>query len=317
MNGAIGWNSFIFKPQLGPVSAGTVVPGQGAAHPRGTLDTPPGELPPVSGHGDTFRTGAPLLPEPRQFSTLGVSGIGPRLGDFGTSAVGIQQIAQVVQEQNLQARETARQDRQAARDADIAAQQKVADEIRNAAVFALVSTVVSSGMAIAGGAVQMRGAVKAVQLQRAAMAPPPDPAKTTNTASMTSTKSGAKAIELDDFASRKPKTPPKDVATLDAERDQRLKLAEPEIRAAADKGMAGNTLLTEGGKLTGGIVNIGASGAEARKAEEQAESTKFRSMAEDETDFIRAYADNVRAVQEKLAALQQAEADTNRQIVRA
>jgi hypothetical protein len=107
------------------------------------------------------------------------------------------------------------------------------------------------------------------------------------------------------------------VATLDAERDQRLKLAEPEIRAAADKGMAGNTLLTEGGKLTGGIVNIGASGAEARKAEEQAESTKFRSMAEDETDFIRAYADNVRAVQEKLAALQQAEADTNRQIVRA
>jgi hypothetical protein len=218
------------------------------------------DLPPLNARRETPSDSGPQLSP-------------PRLGDFRVAAVNIQQIAQLIQDQNLQSRETARQDRQQARDADIAAQQKAADLIREAAIFSLVGTVVSSALSIAGGIAQMRGAATAMKLQKSAAT------------DLFMDKVQAKAVEMK---------------------------ASSHIQI----GQAWGQLLSSSGQIAGAGLNLGTAFTEAKKAEQQAESTKMRSRAEDETDFIRAYQENVRAVQEKLAALQQAEADTSRQILR-
>jgi sugar (pentulose or hexulose) kinase len=86
--------------------------------------------------------------------------------------------------------------------------------------------------------------------------------------------------------------------------------------AILQRGQGLSQTLSSTGQILGAAMTCATAWTEAKKADQQAESTKMRTRAEDETDFIRAYQENVRAVQEKLAALQQAEADTNRQIVR-
>jgi hypothetical protein len=313
MSGAVGWNAFVLNARSAPELAGATAIGQPTGDVRGALGGSPGELPPVGDEATAFGNGAPALPEPKAFRNDGASGTLLSLRDFNTLAVSIQQIAQVIQDQNLQSREAARQDRELARDADIAAQQKAADEIRRGAIFSLVSTVVSSSMAIGGGALQMRGATQAFQTYRQAAATPQN--QLTNPAAQIPKPGGS--VEMDNLAAKRPPPPAQDPQVAALERRMRISEAEPKARYQADMGTARGQIATETGKIGGALLNIGTAEAEAEKAEQLAESAKMRTRAEDETDFIRAYADNVRAVQEKLAALQQAEADTNRQIVRA
>ena len=80
--------------------------------------------------------------------------------------------------------------------------------------------------------------------------------------------------------------------------------------------MAAAQSTTETGKIIGAALTRAGAEEDAERMEIQAEATVARTQGEDQTDFIRAYADNVRAVLDKLSAIQQAEADTNRAIIR-
>jgi hypothetical protein len=257
MTEAVGsWYEFVFNFNRSPAEAGAA--GQKAGEARGALDNGV-NTPPSDGV-----TPAPGNPGPQLSQSRPLSGRPVQLGDFGLPAVSVQQIAQLIQVENLESRKTARQDRQQARDVDIAAQQAVADEIRRAADFTLAATCVTSAFQMLGGIAQIGGAGVALKTL------------------------GANPTQAD--------------------------MAIAGDQSGLGKGI-GDGLGGLGG-IVGAVLNYQAGQAEAKKAELQAESTKMRTRAEDETDFIRAYQENCSAVREKLAALQQAEADTNRQIVR-
>ena len=114
-------------------------------------------------------------------------------------------------------------------------------------------------------------------------------------------------------------------AALRAAASKRLDQLAADIKSDAegrattvDKVWTGRgVVVTEMGKIAGaGLQRAGAEKA-AEKAEQEAKASAARTKAEDQTDFIHAYTDNIRAIQEKLSAIQQAEADTMRTILRA
>lgn len=98
--------------------------------------------------------------------------------------------------------------------------------------------------------------------------------------------------------------------------DSKSRSTQDQCRRLADTWAARGQITTEVGKMAGAGLNFGAGRMEADKLEEQAKSSKARTAADDQTDFIRSYADNISAVLQKFAAIQEAQADTNRSIIR-
>ena len=85
---------------------------------------------------------------------------------------------------------------------------------------------------------------------------------------------------------------------------------------------------TAGSGHMGGMTGIGSTvsqadmGTAASREKEmdaataQAEASAGQSAAQDDQEFVKAYAENIKAVQDKLAAIQQAQVDTMRSITR-
>ena len=83
------------------------------------------------------------------------------------------------------------------------------------------------------------------------------------------------------------------------------------------KGAAAQQIGAAVGQMGGSGLTLAAADQEEDKARAQAESEKQRTAAEDQSDFVKAYEENMRKVLDVLQAVQQAEADTNRTIARA
>jgi len=304
----------------------------------------------------------------------------PNLNSFmglNTATTSVAAIAKIIQESNLQARESARLDRQQARDTDVSKQLKAADKTRDMANFNLAATAVTSAISMVGSVVSIVGAVKADavrspvakqsgQLNLEADTIRNNTAKSAGGGADTQVKSAHSAaqnsagqevksdlarpsvdveIEMADMKADKsvaqaaPRPDDVDVnvpssggsqpndATklqmaekqadlLDAKAARDLKNAEVEAANIDRNFTTAAQVTTETGKIIGAALQRVGAEKDAERMEIQAEASVARTRAEDQTDFMRAYADNVRAVLEKLSAIQQAEADTNRSIIR-
>ena len=389
-----------------------------------------GDAPPVSSGPSGPGIGAPN-PAPPKPGTSDPSSVASTLSQFASNAPSIQQIAQIIQDANLRAREAARIDRQASRDAEQQALHSAADKIRDEANFNLGAAIATSALAIAGAAMTIGGALKAQSIRSEAISeaeplktelaslwasaeaassetveepppgatgtagsqsravteleteleekasPPPPPRETddmfmdrldamiqddpaqgadaaepldlsnvdlpdiddaprTGTANTPPPRAGAKLSEDEPEWDDEPPAPPESGASQPAESSEpaaalraaaskRLDQLAADIKSDAegrattvDKVWTGRgVVVTEMGKIAGaGLQRAGAEKA-AEKAEQEAKASAARTKAEDQTDFIHAYTDNIRAIQEKLSAIQQAEADTMRTILRA
>lgn len=281
------------------------------------------------------------LPPPRLSGINEVNGAVVNLRSLSASPVNIQQIAQVMQEANLRERDSARLDRQAARDADVAAQHQAADKIRDAANFNFAATIATSAMSVLGAVASTVGAVKAINIRADASAEAE--ALTNNasslrldaledTADATTMRTDAAKLGTpgDPMTVRQQAELNQAAATMDRSavlknlEAQQLETSAQKITLAGDVAakkldtysQLGGTAVTEAGKATGAALQRVAAERDAERSELQAKSTVARNQADDQSDFIRAYSDNIRAVLDKLSAIQQAEADTNRTILR-
>ena len=244
--------------------------------------TPSGNLgdvgtPPPPGAADGSAGDTPSLPPPA-----------PDVGGISLPASinvsdMIAAVARLLVEQQQEGKETARADRQHALAMDQEALQRVADEIRSQAAFELAATVVSSAISIAGSVVQLRGAVRAQN-------------------ALSNNVIGPKVTDL-------PETTPS-ASPVPAEA-----AVAQYSRSISDKYTGVGQVTTQVGNIAGGAVKIGAAEQEAEKAEAQADSTKMQTAADQEKEFIQAYADMIRFVLDKLSEAQSQEAQTNRQIV--
>ena len=127
-----------------------------------------GDAPPVSSEPGGPGIGAPN-PAPPKPGTSDPSSVASTLSQFASNAPSIQQIAQIIQDANLRAREAARLDRQASRDAEQQALHSAADKIRDEANFNLGAAIATSALAIAGAAMTIGGALKAQSIRSEAI----------------------------------------------------------------------------------------------------------------------------------------------------
>ena len=190
------------------------------------------------------------------------------LRHLAANSVGVQELAQVMHKINLEMREASRQDREVARDAEIASLQAAAQKIRDSAALQLFGTIVSSGMAIGGAAISVKGAAKAQGKFDAEMAKPQPNAMVAQ------------------------------------------QLATQTTMTATGK----SAIATEMGKIMAAGVNIAAADEQAKKAELEADATRARTLADDETEFKTAYEKAIADVLDKLAEMQRAQSESMRNI---
>jgi hypothetical protein len=277
----------------------------GASSTGGTPDLPPGDVPP-GGYGVTTVSLQSLRLQPNS----------------------VQDLAKVIFEANLEQRKAAREDRAAKRDANIEAQQKVADEIRSQAAFAFAASMVSAGISIVGAAINIGSQVKSMKVEAQAQKLQTHAQKLDIDAgkaelSQQQTMQNARFMRDDALrteAHQKAGVFREEAATLKTEAtDLRADAAKfsNQAQGLTQKGAASQQIGSAVGQMGGASLNFLAAEQEEDKARAQAESEKQRTAAEDQTDFIRAYEENMRKVLDVLQAVQQAEADTNRTIARA
>jgi hypothetical protein len=287
--------------------------------------------------------GATSRPELQGGKGSGVPNLNSFMG-LNTATTSVAAIAKIIQESNLQARESARLDRQQARDTDVSKQLEAADKTRDMANFNLAATAVTSAISMVGSVVSIAGAVKAETLRGAALGRSEklnvDADRLRNPASVPSdlaTKEASRnlagrkdslenAVEMQELGKGSGASDLKDATTLkrdelkadrlDTKAARDLKTAEVEASNIDRKFTTAAQVTTETGKIVGAALQRVGAEKDAERMEIQAAASVARTKAEDQSDFMRAYADNVRAVLEKLSAIQQAEADTNRSIIR-
>ncbi|CCB66719.1 hypothetical protein [Hyphomicrobium sp. MC1] len=263
------------------------------------------------------------------------------LGQFETSAVNVMAIAKVMQDANIQTRESARLDRAAARDADVSAQKAAADKAREMGSFTFGAAIATSTAAIAGAAISVVGAVKSSNV------------RTESIEKADSLNSKAQGLRVDALSDTKQAIKVRadaaamsgtskivkasqgrlngEAESLDldaAKKTQTAMVHEQEATSISSKGEAAAkkldtfytvaaTAATESGKILGAGLQKVASDKDAEKSELQAESTVARSRADDATDAIHAYTENIRSIQDKLSAILQAKSESDRAIVQA
>jgi hypothetical protein len=311
------------------------IPGQNI--PTNVDDVPGGDVPPSGSLGGSDETpplttsygngqngGTPDLepgnPPPGGYGSLS-------LQDFKLDTYSLQGLAKVLFDSSLEQRKAAREDRAAQRDANIAAQQQVADEIRSQAAFAFAASMVSAGISIVGAAVNIGSQVKSMRTEVQAQKLNTDAQKLDGLAGKSSLAQETKMQNARFTEDSVARTKLQNEARWEAGEGTRLRTDAAQGRSAASelsntaqaltqKGAAGQQIGTAIGQMGGATLNLFASEQEAEKAESQADSEKARTAADDQTDFIKAYEENMRKVLDVLQAVQQAEADTNRTIAR-
>ncbi|RWP02739.1 hypothetical protein [Mesorhizobium sp.] len=293
--------------------------------------------------------------------------LGARLASVDMYAVGA-----LLHSLSLKFRESARLDRQAARDCDIAAQEAAAKALRASGICELVGTLLTSAFGITGAGVSIMGASKAqtrfdAKLSglnktgfrghtklaaepspKASQPPPVDKNRiyralrtsgirelvgtlltsaftiagarvSTRGASKAHTRLDAKLSGLEETSFRadlqqpepklvrepSPETsrpPPVDLTGI--YRAQQVAHETTMIWSGLATGM------TDVGKIAGAAFKMGATSEQEKKAKLEAEGTKMRSRADDESEFKSAYEKMIQDLLEKLSETRRAEAET-------
>ncbi|MBB6413998.1 hypothetical protein [Mesorhizobium sangaii] len=297
--------------------------------------------------------------------------LGARLASVDIYAVGA-----LLHSLSLKFRESARLDRQAARDCDVAAQEAAAKALRASGICELVGTLLTSAFGIAGAGVSIMGASKAQTRFDAKLgglnetgfrahtklAAEPSPKAShpapidqnriyralrasgirklvgtlltcafTTAAARLSTKGATKAhTRLDAKFSGLEETS----FRADLQQPERKLVPGPSPEASRPppvdltriyraqqvahettmiwSGLASG--ITEVGKIAGAAFKMGATGEQEKKAKLEAEGTKMRSRADDESEFKSAYEKMIQDVLEKLSETRRAEAETRSRI---
>ncbi|MBL6080045.1 hypothetical protein JMJ56_18650 [Belnapia sp. T18] len=313
------------------------------------------EVPPPPPHSSSA-AGAPLvaLPAPRPGSGHDLGVTLSALDGLQANAGSIEEIAALLQKANLEARDAARQDRATQRAMAASADQKAADDIRSEAGFELAATCVSSAISIMGALAGLKGGMDAAairedvpeELQPEEMPPEleEEPAvgesrpavesdeggfemkemdsKRVGKAASSRTEEGASAAhdeapEGDQGKAEKLAAWKEKEATKALQREQWKAKQEPLAKAREMRAHYVSDILTESGKIAGGALKMEGAQYAADKAAQQSAAGSARSKADDNTDFIHAYTDNVKSIQDKIAAMQQADAESKRQILSA
>ncbi|GLS33048.1 hypothetical protein SAMN04488498_1465 [Mesorhizobium albiziae] len=245
--------------------------------------------------------------DPGKFSSAGVptledtivqnngaeAALGARLASVDIYAVGA-----LLHSLNLEFRESARLDRQAARDCDIAAQSAAAKALRASGLCQLVGTVLTSTFAIAGAGVNLKGASKAqARFQK----------EVGDSTALNKTSLQADLGKRDTKLASEPPQRVGESPGVDPTSIQSAQLAGQQTTMIWSSVATG---ITEVGKLGGAGSNMGATIEQEKKAKLEAEGTKMRSRAEDESEFKSAYEKMIQDVLEKLSEVRRAEAET-------
>ncbi|MER8982426.1 hypothetical protein [Mesorhizobium sp. M0870] len=273
--------------------------------------------------------------------TAAAETLGARLASVDIYAVGA-----LLHRLNLQFRDSARLDRQVARDCDIAAQNAAAKALRASGLCQLVGTVLTSAFAIAGAGLSFQGARKAqarfdaeiggwkarngktsFQTEVSKPATKPDPeislegSQPPHVAVTPVTKPDPEIVEVDQ--------PPPDLGKAATKRDPET-LPEDSQPPGVDltgiyraQQVAQQTTMTwsgvatgisELGKIAGAGLNMAATIEQEKKAKLDAEDTEIRSRAEDETEYKSAYERMINDVLETLSEVRRADAETRSKI---
>ncbi|MBA1143904.1 MULTISPECIES: hypothetical protein [Mesorhizobium] len=240
-------------------------------------------------HSNVSSAGVPTLGDIAVRNNGAESALGARL-----ASVDIYTIGALLHSLNLKFRESARLDRQAARDCDIAAQDAAAQALRAAGVFQLVGTVLTSAFAIAGAGASLKGAIKAqVSFQQ----------QLGGSTALNKTNSQANSGESLNVTG----SPRGDVRSIQK--------AQQGAQATTMMWSGAATGITEVGKIGGAGLNMGATIEQEKKARLEAEATEMRSNADAQSEFKSAYEKMIQDVLETLSEVRRAEAETNSKIV--
>ncbi|RMC62477.1 hypothetical protein EBB04_32890 [Sinorhizobium meliloti] len=258
---------------------------------------------------------------------------GPTLGDIAAhnngaeaslgarlASVDIFKICALLHSLNLEFRDSARLDRQIARDCDIAAQGAATKALRDSGLCQMVGTFLTSAFAIAGAGVSLKGASRAQARFDVEIGGSTASNKTSFKPGLF--KHGCRrqlhealcniARFLLRRAARGRQAPMHSrPAGFDLNRAYRAQQVAQQTTMSWG-GVA--TGITELGKLGGAALNMGATVKQEQKAKLEAESTKMRSRADDESEFKSAYEKVIQDVLERLSEVRRADADTRSKI---
>ncbi|WEX91755.1 hypothetical protein PZN02_006070 (plasmid) [Sinorhizobium garamanticum] len=276
--------------------------------------------------------GGPTLGDVAAHNNSAEASLGARL-----ASVDIYKISALLHSLNLEFRDSARLDRQIARDCDIAAQGAAAKALRDSGLCQLVGTFLTSAFAIAGAGVSLKGASKAQARFDVEIGSSTARNKTSFKAGLFKHggirqlfqaglfKHGGRrqlnealcniAYYLLRRAARGPQAPRARLGSRPAGFDPDRVYRAQQVAQRTTMSWGGvATGITELGKLGGAALNMGATVEQEKKAKLEAESTKMRSRADDESEFKSAYEKMIQDVLEKLSEVRRADADTRSKI---
>ncbi|TIS44076.1 MAG: hypothetical protein E5Y35_08985 [Mesorhizobium sp.] len=236
--------------------------------------------------------GSPTLGNIAVQKNVAETALGARLVSVDIHAVGA-----LLHRLNLELRNSARLDRQAARDSDIAAQDAAAKALRASGLLQLVGTLLTSTFAIAGAGASLKGASKA----QARFDEEIGGLKSSD--SEVSTKA-----ELSEPA---PKLATETPSPVD---EARIYRANQVAQEATMTWSGVSTGITEVGKIGGAGSNMGATIEQQKQAELEAEATKMHSRADDESEFKSSYETMIQDVLQTLSEVRRADAETRSKI---
>ncbi|WP_283979374.1 hypothetical protein [Sinorhizobium sp. 7-81] len=262
-----------------------------------------------------------------------------KLKDFA-AAVDISAVASLVLRLNRQYREAARQDRWAARDAEMAGQKAAAKALRDSGLCQFFGAIAISCGAMAGAGVNLKGArqiekefnskLKAPIADNSATRLPegslegraqtPDnsatrlPEGSLEGRARTPDRSGLVDESATSTQPGKRDAPPTD-GTAEPFGDTSIIQAQTAAQTEAMRWSALGTIATEASKLPGAALNMGATHFQEEKVRLDANSTKAHEQAEDESEFIANYEKLIQDILEKLAEIRRADTDMRSKII--
>ncbi|MDK1378202.1 MULTISPECIES: hypothetical protein [unclassified Sinorhizobium] len=252
-----------------------------------------------------------------------LSGTLAKAKDFATT-VDISAVASLVLRLNREYREAAREDRWAARDAEMAGQKAAAKALRDSGVCQLLGAIAISCGAMAGAGVNLKG-VRQIEKQfnahdRALKAPIADNSATRLSEgnlegrAQTPDRSGLFDKSATSTQPGNHDAPPSG-DTAEAFNFTSIIQAQTAAQTEGMRWSAMGTIATEASKLPGAGLNMGATHFQEEKVRLEADSTKAHEQAEDESEFIANYEKLIQDILEKLAEIRRTDTEMRSKII--
>ena len=228
----------------------------------------------------TFTFSGPKLPAPNPDANKSLTDANAKMLDYNTSMfVDVFSLMMLMHKIANEQKGASREARTAQHEAQHSLLMNAAEDIRQAAGFALAAGIVSGSMQIAGGMFSMAGGIQAAGIQ---------------------------AKGMQGFDKLTPMMQQARLSNLGAQTG-----AVTAGFSGVGQGMAGL------GQIGSSALTYGSSMEQAQQKEKEADAQRASNFAESETEFLNSLRDMIRDVQEKLQAIQQATDDTTKQILRA